>query len=412
MTSKIEVTGTVDASTAGSYTLKYDVSDAAGNAAESVSRTVVVEKSTVVQSLSLKAGWNLVSFYVEPEDAAPATVLASIKDKLVQIKNLTLSYDPSLPFFWNTLSGLNVKDGYWLKVSEAVDLEVEGMVPAGASITVKKGWNLVGYPRESGEAPASELASLGDTVVQIKNLTLSYDPSLPFFWNTLSTMVPGLGYWLKVTENGTWTVGEVSESGSGRDIAKMGPEGVIEKKGGPNWGPVMVYPTVSATVFAQVTVAGKAVASGSVVGAFVGKELRGQHEVVLANGKSYATLNVNLAEAERVSYRIWDAGTSKEYRVAKVLTMEKGETYGSAEGLVKLDGAVPRVGVRILSYTRSPFGFEFESESGRSYVVEATGDLKEWKPVETYNGTGTLIRFEDERGQVFPQIYYRVKVVE
>jgi len=45
-------------------------------------------------------------------------------------------------------------------------------------------------------------------------------------------------------------------------------------------------------------------------------------------------------------------------------------------------------------------------------VVEATGDLKEWKPVETYNGTGTLIRFEDEKDQVFPQIYYRVKVVE
>ena len=121
-----------------------------------MSRRVVGEKGTVVQSLRLRAGWNLVSFYVETEDAAPATVLASIKDKLVQIKNLTLSYDPSLPFFWNTLSGLNVKDGYWLKVSEAVELEVEGMVPAGASITVKKGWNLVGYPRESGEAPASE----------------------------------------------------------------------------------------------------------------------------------------------------------------------------------------------------------------------------------------------------------------
>ena len=104
--------------------------------------------------------------------------------------------------------------------------------------------------------------------------------------------------------------------------------------------------------------------------------------------------------------------SDKEYRVAQSMTLEKGETYGTAEALVKLDGVVPGVGVRILSYTRSPFGFEFESESGRSYVVEATGDLREWKPVETYNGTGTLIRFEDEKDQVFPQIYYRVKVVE
>jgi hypothetical protein len=57
-------------------------------------------------------------------------------------------------------------------------------------------------------------------------------------------------------------------------------------------------------------------------------------------------------------------------------------------------------------------GFGFESQTGSSYEVEATGDLKEWGRIKTYNGTGTMIRFEDERDQVFPQIYYRVRVVE
>ena len=32
--------------------------------------------------------------------------------------------------------------------------------------------------------------------------------------------------------------------------------------------------------------------------------------------------------------------------------------------------------------------------------------------VKTYNGTGTMIQFVDERDQVFPQIYYRVRVAE
>jgi hypothetical protein len=32
--------------------------------------------------------------------------------------------------------------------------------------------------------------------------------------------------------------------------------------------------------------------------------------------------------------------------------------------------------------------------------------------VKNYNGTGAVIRFEDERDQLFPQVYYRVKVVE
>ena len=45
-------------------------------------------------------------------------------------------------------------------------------------------------------------------------------------------------------------------------------------------------------------------------------------------------------------------------------------------------------------------------------MVEATDDLKDWGVVKSYNGTGTMIRFEEERDQLFPQIYYRVRVVE
>ena len=98
--------------------------------------------------------------------------------------------------------------------------------------------------------------------------------------------------------------------------------------------------------------------------------------------------------------------------MTKTLTMAKGETYGTPTELLKLNGLVANVGVRILSYTRAPFGLEFESESGREYVVESTGDLREWGVVKSYNGTGTLIRFEEEKDQVFPQIYYRVRAAE
>ena len=363
-------------------------------------------KESETQTLSLNAGWNLVSFYVEASDMSAATVLAPISSSLLQIKNLTSSYDPSIPSFFNTLKDLNVKDGYWLKASEAVSLDVEGTVPSGASMSVRSGWNLVGYPRSSGKAPIDELTSLGSTVVQIKNLQSSYDPSIPSFFNTLSTMVPGLGYWLKVTADGTWTVGSVSESGSGRGLGKMGP---VQKMG---WGRVVVYPHVSATVLSEVSVGGKPVSEGSVVGAFVGEELRAEQEVVLANGRSYATLNVNLTGRERVTFRIREAASGKEYRVARVMELGLGERHGRAEELVKLNAVMAGSGVSILSYTRSPFGFEFGSEAGKSYVVEATVDLREWGVVKTYNGTGTLIRFQDERDQLFPQIYYRVNVVE
>ena len=45
------------------------------------------------QTLNLKAGWNLVSFYVEADDMTTAAVLAPIQDELWQIKNLVKSYE-------------------------------------------------------------------------------------------------------------------------------------------------------------------------------------------------------------------------------------------------------------------------------------------------------------------------------
>jgi hypothetical protein len=269
---------------------------------------------------------------------------------------------------------------------------------------VKKGWNLVGYPRESGAAPADELKSLGDTVVQIKNLTSSYDPSLPFFLNTLTTMVPGLGYWLKVTENGTWTVGDVSSDGANRSILKMA------SLWDSRWGSTVVYPNLSATVLAEVTVEGKAVTSGSVVAVHVGDELRGQQEVVLANGKSYATLNVNLAEAERVSYRIWEALSDREYGVRQQMQLENGETYGNAEALVKLDGIAIAGRPVLRSIRTSPFSFRFDTEPNRSYSIEGSVDLKAWEVLEQFKSTKRSHQFSDPRNTVFPHQYYRVTV--
>ena len=49
LTSSIVVTGSVDTSTIGTYTVTYNVSDASGNAADSVTRTVNVESSLSIE---------------------------------------------------------------------------------------------------------------------------------------------------------------------------------------------------------------------------------------------------------------------------------------------------------------------------------------------------------------------------
>ena len=89
--------------------------------------------------------------------------------------------------------------------------------------------------------------------------------------------------------------------------------------------------------------------------------------------------------------------------------------YGTAAELVNLDGVASGSGstIRIVGYDREPFGFGFESQNVAATMWwRQPADLKEWGVVKSYNGTGTMIQFEDERDQVFPQIYYRVRVVE
>ncbi len=76
---------------------------------------------------------------------------------------------------------------------------------------------------------------------------------------------------------------------------------------------------------------------------------------------------------------------------------------------MKLNAVMAGTGVRILSYTRSPFGFSFDTGKDKSYTVEATGDLLKWNRVETLQGTGAAVQFTDTREALFEKQYYRVK---
>ena len=67
--------------------------------------------------------------------------------------------------------------------------------------------------------------------------------------------------------------------------------------------------------------------------------------------------------------------------------------------------------LRDLHHAEGAFRFEFESQTGSHYQVEWTDDMKEWGAAKSYDGTGTTILFEDEVDQLFPEMYYRVRVV-
>ena len=65
-----------------------------------------------------------------------------------------------------------------------------------------------------------------------------------------------------------------------------------------------------------------------------------------------------------------------------------------------------------LNFTRSPFGFTFNTIEGKMYRVESGIDLKKWNKLREINGTGNEAKFIDMRRIYFPQHFYRVVVVD
>ena len=145
--------------------------------------------------ISLNAGWNLISLNKVSASYALADVFEGVTG-LIQVKNESLSYMPSMAGYFNTLEDLAVNGGYWVNMSAPATLTVSGnQVDASATpISLKAGWNLVSYLPEAAKPTATALASISSYLQEVNHLGAN-----PI------TMEPGKGYWIKVSQTCTLT---------------------------------------------------------------------------------------------------------------------------------------------------------------------------------------------------------------
>jgi hypothetical protein len=176
-------------------------------------------RRTTLDTIPLTAGWNLISTDVVPADSTPAAVFANLNPgNLVFVTGFdggSLIYDPNgLPFL-NTLTHLESRFGYWVRVLADDTLYVEG---DAIDETFKKdldaGWNLMGYIPQAPETPANYFSSLINNtnlvfVTGFDQGTQVFDPyGLPFL-NTLTELRNSFGFWVRVNSaagGGTYRV--------------------------------------------------------------------------------------------------------------------------------------------------------------------------------------------------------------
>lgn len=222
----------------------------------------------VTKECPLQEGWNLVSWPIQTSSTDILAVLGPYMDCIDVVLGFEqggLTYDPSLPEF-STLWSVDHFSGYWIKVKSdcPVTLEIEGLpVPIITPIPVTTGWNLVSYLPEWNLTPGYALQSL------YPNLLYAYgwDNGIQIFkpgseFNTLTTMGPCKGYWVKVAADDTLVYPEQDATASWAEpralassVQSLSSSGYVT----PTW--VNLYAS-------DLTLDGQAVAAGAVIEAY------------------------------------------------------------------------------------------------------------------------------------------------
>lgn len=169
-----------------------------------------------VAHLRLVRGWNLISIPVSPANPTPAAVFASIADSLraawAYQAGAWLAYFPAAPAAVNNLAAVDETMGLWLEMDAARTLTVQGSLPDNPQIPIAAGWNLVGFPAAKAQPVETGLASLGDGYSAVWGYRdgqwVVYFPGAPPGMNSLDTLLPAEGYWIRATRSGTLTISD------------------------------------------------------------------------------------------------------------------------------------------------------------------------------------------------------------
>lgn len=166
--------------------------------------------SSITQIIDLYSGWNMMSFYVEPDDMNLLTILDSlvISSELTKVINESggfIQYIPGIGWM-NTIGNMANTEGYYIKVSANTSFATTGMpVTLPLSITLNSGWNMMGYPTEQSQNALTVLDALivASELTKVINEAGGFVQFIPGIgWmNTIGDFDPDEGYYIKVNTN-------------------------------------------------------------------------------------------------------------------------------------------------------------------------------------------------------------------
>lgn len=208
---------------AGAYTVTYYAKDSNGMVIASPPQTFGVTGDACGFVAKISSSWNLLSLPRMPADSTVGAVLGPIKDHLTSAwkwENETWSvYLPTLSqsSFTNyinskgfsALTAIDVGQGFWLNSETEQNLNITGTIPVDTSLSLTKGWNLLGLKGDTPQAVTDFVSGNGSQIASIwkweggtwsVNLPGENDGGKGYAdskgFGHLSTITPGEGFWV------------------------------------------------------------------------------------------------------------------------------------------------------------------------------------------------------------------------
>ena len=284
---------------------------------------ILTNADEVQQTLIAEAGWNWLSFYVQPTNASVDDNLRA--DGLVQGDALkdksSVSYYDGTGWGNGNLTSIRVGDMYKLCVSEPVRFEVKGHYahPSETPITVKFGWNWIGYTPARALDVHQALGGIGAVEGDYVKSKTAFAIYGPYGWEgNLKAMEPGKGYmyFTQVIDPHTFTYPDVETVSSGLTKAPKSTRSYIFTPVDANQ-----YPDNMSIVLQLVD--GAEVVDTAEVGAFIDGECRATATAI--NGLYYLMVQ---GEDGGQTIELLTVLDGQELTIDKSLTFESDTNVG------------------------------------------------------------------------------------
>jgi hypothetical protein len=282
-------------------------------------------------SIELIEGWNWISFNVDPENASLASVLEGIGEAatFIQSQSSGTANNYGAYGWYGALTELDPTQMYILQMSEPATLTITG-VPVDVAtrpIDLITGWNWIGYlPQYSGDVETA-FASVSDfaTFVQSQSSGTANNYGEYGWYGALTTLEPGSGYLLEMSDTGTLTYPEFS----GTARLGMNKQPVLLNDTTADWN--FNYAEFQFIGAITVSIEDREDNVGDLVGAFVNGECRGIAERMYFpydDSYMYILQVYSNIEGEELTFKYYDSVNDEVVEYRESITFENYMVVG------------------------------------------------------------------------------------